>query len=175
MHQSNTWDNFPSWRWPFCWWQQIFLAYYRNGNLHIGIFELDDVKKSPAELFNLEKFSILHNYYFEEVCYPTELFHSIELWNSRLDKGQLISKANCQAEDSSKKRTNEFVFTSIRRVFVRFFEESSAREKTFRDYLTFKDLQKKLDSLFHSSSAYCGLKGCVERIYFCAWCRGLQG
>ena len=52
-------------------------------------------------------------------------------------KGQLISKANCQAEDSSKKRTNEFVFTSMRRVFVRFFEESSARRKTFQDYLTF--------------------------------------
>ena len=52
-------------------------------------------------------------------------------------KGQLISKANCQAEDSSKKRTNEFVFTSMRRVFVRFFEESLARKKTFRDYLTF--------------------------------------
>ena len=44
-------------------------------------------------------------------------------------KGQLISKANCQAEDSSKKRTNEFVFTSMRRVFVRFLEESSARKK----------------------------------------------
>ena len=28
-------------------------------------------------------------------------------------KGQLISKADCQAEASSKKRTNEFVFTSI--------------------------------------------------------------
>ena len=41
-------------------------------------------------------------------------------------KGQLISKANCQAEDSSQKRTNEFVFTSVRRVFVCFFEESSA-------------------------------------------------
>ena len=27
-------------------------------------------------------------------------------------KGQLISKTNCQAMDSSKKRTNEFVFTS---------------------------------------------------------------
>ena len=53
-------------------------------------------------------------------------------------KGQLISKANCQAEDSSKKRTNEFVFTSIRRVFVRFSEESTARKKTFRDYLTFR-------------------------------------
>ena len=46
-------------------------------------------------------------------------------------KGQLISKANCQAEDSSKKGTNEFVFTSMRRVFVRFSEESSARKKRF--------------------------------------------
>ena len=46
-------------------------------------------------------------------------------------KGQLISKANCQAEDSSQKRTNEFVFTSVRRVFVCFFEESSARKKRF--------------------------------------------
>jgi hypothetical protein len=28
-------------------------------------------------------------------------------------KGQLISKRNSQAEDSPKKRTNEFVFTSM--------------------------------------------------------------
>ena len=47
-------------------------------------------------------------------------------------KGQLISKANCQAEDSSKKRMNEFVFTSMRRVFVHFLEESSARKKSFK-------------------------------------------
>jgi hypothetical protein len=46
-------------------------------------------------------------------------------------KGQLISKAYCQAEDSSKKRTNEFVFTSMKHVFVRFLEESSARKKRF--------------------------------------------
>ena len=38
-----------------------------------------------------------------------------------MPKGQLISKANCQAVNSSKKRTNEFVSTSIRRVFIRFF------------------------------------------------------
>ena len=44
---------------------------------------------------------------------------------------------HCQAEDSSKKWTNEFVLTSMRRVFVRFFEESSPRKKTSRDYLTF--------------------------------------
>ena len=54
----------------------------------------------------------------------------------KLAKGQLISKANCQAEDSSKKRTNEFVFTSVRRVFIRFLEESLARKKPSRDYLT---------------------------------------
>ena len=55
-------------------------------------------------------------------------------------KGQLISKENCQVEDSPKKRTNEFVFTSMRRVFVRFLGESLARKKTFQDYLTFKKL-----------------------------------
>ena len=33
-------------------------------------------------------------------------------------KGQLISKANCQVVNSSKKRTNEFVFTTMRSVFV---------------------------------------------------------
>ena len=40
--------------------------------------------------------------------------------NTYLDKGQLISKANCKAVNSSKKRTNEFVFTTMRRVFVLF-------------------------------------------------------
>ena len=35
-------------------------------------------------------------------------------------KGQLISKANCQAVNSSKKRTNEFVFTTMQHVFIRF-------------------------------------------------------
>ena len=50
--------------------------------------------------------------------------------------GQLISKANCQTVNSSKKRTNEFVFTSMRCVFVRFLEEIEDSEKTFRN-LTF--------------------------------------
>ena len=53
-------------------------------------------------------------------------------------KGQLILKANCQAVNSSKKRTNEFVFTTMRRVFVRFLEEIEDTKKTFRNYLTFK-------------------------------------
>ena len=52
-------------------------------------------------------------------------------------KGQLISKANRQAEDSSKKRTHEFVFTSMQRVFVRFLEEIEDYKKAFRNYLTF--------------------------------------
>ena len=49
-------------------------------------------------------------------------------------KGQLISKTNCQPEDSPKKRTNEFVFTSMWSVFVRFLGESSARKKRFEIY-----------------------------------------
>ena len=48
-------------------------------------------------------------------------------------KGQLISKANCQAVNSSKKRTNEFVFTSMRCVFVRFLEEIEDSKKAFRN------------------------------------------
>ena len=57
-------------------------------------------------------------------------------------KGQLISKRSSQAEDSPKKRTNEFVFTSMRRVFVRFLGKSSARKKSFWDYLTFNMYEK---------------------------------
>ena len=52
-------------------------------------------------------------------------------------KGQLISKANCQAVNSSKKRTNEFVFTTMRRVFVCFLEEIEDSKKAFRNNLTF--------------------------------------
>ena len=52
-------------------------------------------------------------------------------------KGQLISKANRQAVNSSKTRTNEFVFTTMRRVFVRFLEEIEDSKKSFRNYLTF--------------------------------------
>ena len=63
--------------------------------------------------------------------------------NKDLFKGQLILKANCQAEDSSKKRTNEFIFTNMRRVFVRFLEESLTRKKMFRDFLTFSKWTEK--------------------------------
>ena len=46
-------------------------------------------------------------------------------------KGQLISKANHQAVNSYKKRTNEFIFTTMRRVFVRFVEEIEDTKKPF--------------------------------------------
>ena len=47
------------------------------------------------------------------------------------DKGQLISKANCQVVNTSKKWTNEFVFTTMRLVFVCFLEEIEDTEKMF--------------------------------------------
>ena len=45
-------------------------------------------------------------------------------------KGQLISKANCQAVNSSKKRTNEFLLLPV---FVHFLEEIEDTKKTFRN------------------------------------------
>ena len=38
--------------------------------------------------------------------------------------------------NSSRKRTNEFVFTSMRRVFVHFLEEIEDSKKAFRNYVT---------------------------------------
>ena len=65
---------------------------------------------------------------------PNVLFRSALNVHTYLQpKGQLISKANCQAVNSSKKRTNEFVFTTMRRVFVRFLVEIEVNKKTFRN------------------------------------------
>ena len=52
-------------------------------------------------------------------------------------KGKLISKWFMRSSISSKKRTNEFVFTSMRIVFVRFLEEIDDLKKPFRNLLTF--------------------------------------
>ena len=65
-----------------------------------------------------------------------------------LPKGQLISKANCPTMNSSKTRMNEFVFTTMRRFFVRFLEEIEDTKKTFRNYLTFM-----IADTLHSNSA----------------------
>ena len=42
---------------------------------------------------------------------------------AQASKGQLFSKANCQALISSKKRMNEFIFTAMRSVLVRILRE----------------------------------------------------
>ena len=53
-------------------------------------------------------------------------------------KGQKMSKWIFQDDVSSKKRTNEFDFTTMRLVFVRFLEEIEDTKKTFRNHLTFR-------------------------------------
>ena len=63
-----------------------------------------------------------------------------------LISNQLISKVNYQAVNCSKKWTNEFVFTTMRRVFVHFSEET---KKTFQNYQTFS--KKCFDSQFQKS------------------------
>ena len=79
-----------------------------------------------------------HCYYFMYCVGSTKRWCQNALL-SIFTKGQLVSKANCQVVNSSKKRTNEFVFTSIRHVFVRFLEEIEDSKNAFRNYLTFTE------------------------------------
>ena len=46
-------------------------------------------------------------------------------------KGHVNMKTNCQAMNSSKKRTNEFVFTTMKLIFVCFLEEIEDTKKPF--------------------------------------------
>ena len=46
-------------------------------------------------------------------------------------KGQLIAKANCQAREFFQKRTNEFVFTTMQRVFVHFWKKLKTPKRHF--------------------------------------------
>ena len=43
---------------------------------------------------------------------------------------------NCQAANSSKKRMNEYIFSSMRCVFARYLEEIEDSKKAFRNHLT---------------------------------------
>ena len=86
-------------------------------------------------------------------------------------KGQLISKRFLGSSISSKKRTNQFVFISMRRVFVHFLEEIDDLKKPFRNSVTFKLMDgplakcnelnsKTLDGAFHGKALRCTVFGC---------------
>ena len=68
---------------------------------------------------------------FSNFAYTTDTINMFLLFYIKSVKGQLISKANCHAMNSSKKRSNEFVFTTMRRVFVRFWKELKTPKKHF--------------------------------------------
>ena len=73
------------------------------------------------------------NFDFFPITYQKNWRYNTNIRQILNSKGQLILKANCQAKDSSKKWTNEFVFTSMRRVFVRFLEEIEDIRNAFRN------------------------------------------
>ena len=78
----------------------------------------------------------------------------VDFTRSAHTKGQFISKENCQTVNFSKQRTNKFVFTSMRRVFVCFLEEIEDFKMAFRKYLTFTTNQMKaLGRAPHSTEA----------------------
>ena len=88
----------------------------------------------PVEIFFASEFLIWDMNFTPLLNFPW-------LWDCLLwiscTKGQLISKANCQAVNSSKKRTNEFIFTMYATCFRSFFWRILGQKKMFRDYLTF--------------------------------------
>ena len=52
-------------------------------------------------------------------------------WVSHSTKGQLISKSNCHVVNSSKRRTNEVIFSTMRCVSVCFLEGIEDTKKPF--------------------------------------------
>ena len=61
-----------------------------------------------------------------------------------LTKGQLISKANCEAEDSSKNKKQMNSLLLVCDVFCSFFGRILGQKKKFRDYLTFSSFFRKI-------------------------------
>ena len=63
-------------------------------------------------------------------------------------KGQIMSKGLLVSSNSPKKRTNEFVFTTMKNSFVRFLGEFEDTKKSFRNYLTFNSRKFSKKSQF---------------------------
>ena len=101
--------------------------------------------KIACRLFFVAK---LCNFSASEVCrtvssawarFSTCHFNGIWGLCGPTDKGQIISKLLLVSSDSSKKRTNEFVFFCLTVLKTNFFlEESEDTKKSFRNYLTFR-------------------------------------
>ena len=77
-------------------------------------------------------FMSVHFHKISIKCSTKRLFMKMQAAKNEFAKGQLISKANCQAVRILPKneRMNSF-FTKMRRVFVRFLEEIELNKKTF--------------------------------------------
>ena len=86
-------------------------------------------------------------YYLTVIVYNSPILSCLRFNDLNKGKGQLISKANCQAVNSSKKRTNEFVFTTMRRVFIRFWKKLKTPK---RNHLTFREKEENCKTYIKS-------------------------
>ena len=90
-------------------------------------------------------------------------------------KGQLISKCFLGPSISSNKQTDEFVFTSMRIVLVRFLEEIDDPKKPFRNQLTFSKLEEiftycpKSQDWRSLCPVFCEFGLCIERSRELQW------
>ena len=106
-------------------------------DFEIQILALFDIYCWPFNKFH-EKINTI--FQLVQSWLQSEIFlsNSVEVMKnlSLLKVSYIILKANCQALNSSKKRTNEFVFTTMRCVLVPFLEEIEDTRKTFQNCLT---------------------------------------
>ena len=85
----------------------------------------------------------------------------------KTSKGQLISKANCQAVNSSKKRTNEFDFPTMRLVFICFWKKLKTPKRHFE--IKWPLVGHKINDLFYSYFLlfyFCFNNNLIEKLVF---------
>ena len=120
----------------FC--QLMFTTYHKKIN---SFLNGRPIRKQDLKIWIY--FFVVSTYLLTVVCilvgimYCLFLHHGWFVQNLGKDfiptKGQTNSKWFFQADVSPKKRTNKFVFTTCRLVFVCFLEESEDTKKTFRN------------------------------------------
>ena len=95
------------------------------------IADLSRNQKNTMDFYRLR--ILLVSAYF--LSRPNTIMHNMAIQT----KGQMISKGLLVSSNSPKKRTYEFVFTTMTISFIRILGEFKDTKQSFRNYLTFKE------------------------------------
>ena len=85
--------------------------------------------RGQSLMFDLVMVVTAQRYVLIRFCPVIDSISTLKFCHAVKIKGQLISKANCQEMNSSKKWTNEFVFTTMQRFFCLFLGRNWRHQK----------------------------------------------